>query len=365
MFYTIISDDTKFLLSPTTISKFKNSALYKIIFIPNYTHNYLHFDEEHTVLVDICSESLKIIIDYMRNYITDLSDINNPILIEKVYKDANILELTEFADNLHDMLPVTTHNATTDIINQYISTLIMTLNTLNKKFYIFGHHSDNALNNCTEEINQFLQSSDGKDIMASIINKYNRKTCIPNEFILMSFIILTICKHYTQPVHYNEDDKNEFSSDTQSGNGSNYSNDTDHLSYQTDENMSNNVIEDDEQFIEDVFNEYTTNPNPNPQLYQLNMKLDKTNDIFNIISTSDKIHDTIQQYKSYANTSSDHLPLVDTSDVSTDHLPLVDTSDVSSSDNNVSSDVLSSDVLSSDVLSSDNNITSKNYVKIL
>ena len=103
MFYTIIADSKKYNLSEHTIKRYNTSILYKVVF-ENYEDSNVFFDKELTIYLDMNETSVEIIIDYLRNYPISLSHITNKNLLEKVYRDATILGLIKFSNDIYNYL---------------------------------------------------------------------------------------------------------------------------------------------------------------------------------------------------------------------------------------------------------------------
>ena len=196
MFYTIIADSKKFRLSEHTIKRHDSSILFKVIF-ESCVNPYVYFDSScSTVYVDMNELSTEIIINYLRNYPVVLSDITDKTLIEKIHRDATILGLTEFANELHDYLPVINEKLSSTVVNQSIQALRIMFNAYNKLYDPFGTYTDKKNLDCNKEIDDIFNSNEGNRLIESIIDKYTRTNNLSSETSLIFLIVLSICKHF-------------------------------------------------------------------------------------------------------------------------------------------------------------------------
>ena len=131
--YNIIVDNNEFYVSEYTLNKYPNFLVTQII--NNTTKNNKIVVEDNTIYIDIDGESMKYIIDYIRNYPINFDKIDDSLL-HKIYHDATYMGLYELADYIQVNLPIIKNNDNildnADLIDT-LKNLISSTNILDNK----------------------------------------------------------------------------------------------------------------------------------------------------------------------------------------------------------------------------------------
>lgn len=131
--YNILADNNEFYVSEYTLNKYPQFLITQVI--NNTTKNNKIVVEDRTIYIDIDGDSMKCIIDYIRNYPINFNKIDDSLL-HKIYHDATYMGLYELADYIQVNLPAMKSNDTVlnnmDLLDT-LKNIITTTNILDNK----------------------------------------------------------------------------------------------------------------------------------------------------------------------------------------------------------------------------------------
>lgn len=184
MFITVLCDDRRYSISTGTIAKYPDSVLNKAISLGMDMDKNIAFysHKEKTMYLDLCKESVDIIIDYVRGYNIDFSNIKLSV-IESVCRDAELLGFNDLTDDLQDYLPVYGKFIDWDsTIESLVSTIVCIKNNLlEHKLINDGYH----IHICNIAA-KYLMSKDFRELIDTIMID---KSKTYREFHMMSLYV--------------------------------------------------------------------------------------------------------------------------------------------------------------------------------
>jgi len=181
MFYNLISDSQNFLISESTLKDHPECLITQII--NNENEDDKIYIENNRIYLDMDRSSVKIIVDYLRNYNVNGNDIKDHILLEKVHKDATFLGLNNLADELQSHLPITN----TYIEMESFRSLIVELS------YVLLKSINTNVNKelSKSRVSEYLDSDNGRCLLSKIYNNLNRSYSVKPELSMFLIILLT------------------------------------------------------------------------------------------------------------------------------------------------------------------------------
>lgn len=136
-------DDILLTLTAKTLSKYKNSLLYKIV-NSNVTSDFIH-KESNVLYIDMDPISLKHIINHVRGYEIPEDILQNKTLMNKLIYDGTRLGFDDFVSTIKKHTPDNKEKPFAEIDSKITNLFLKKLNTLN-----------NASNNSTfSDIKEF------------------------------------------------------------------------------------------------------------------------------------------------------------------------------------------------------------------
>jgi hypothetical protein len=248
MFYRIIADDKVFHLSHYTIDKYPESLLYKLV-NDNDTSNHAFFDKSaNTITLDMDPNSVKVVIDYLRNYSINGLELQKKNLADKVQRDSLILNLKDLSNLVQDYLPIMNSYFTQQMVTKLINCILEFSIYILNKYNPFGTWKNKHEHEIRKIAKTYFASNEGKKLMEVLVDKYVKTNSMSPEISLLA-TLSNIIYNISSETKETSDNVKKFFSDKSNNTSSNStssnntaSNNTASNNTASDETLSNETL---------------------------------------------------------------------------------------------------------------------------
>lgn len=192
----IVVDDRKFIVKQSTLNKYPDSLLTKLI--ADKKNDQYVFIDNNTIYIDRNPESFTYIIDFYRGYKFDIEDISDNILKSKIitdlryfglYKDVISLNLTNDANSDNDNEVGEILKTCSNESNNVPDILELLFNKKGGSKNIKNNTSDSSAYSLqNQELNTEALNTDNKDQIDNLISNINNKLNSGDPFELIQHL---------------------------------------------------------------------------------------------------------------------------------------------------------------------------------